>query len=197
MSIWNGVCQFCPLLLSRTRAGVLHTSSQLGIWGAAVHPHVWTSAKQWLQETHRIFQQHRSWCDNSSVKMVWINWKKKEMVSAGLQVEAFHFEVDPHRVKCSSDAFLNDLEWSEFFQNIPNCNSISCDLTAIQCRPHTNPSLFKEPCPVTGRFRSVQMKKHLNCETPRVEKKNCQHCHCLLPSKETATLWQQREKKRR
>ena len=58
------------------------------------------------------------------------------------------------------DAFSNDLEWSEFFQN-------------KLVRPCTNPSLFKEPCPVTGRFRSVQKKKNLNCETPPCgEKKN-------------------------
>ena len=101
------------------------------------------------------------------------------------------------------DAFSNDLEWSEFFQNIPNCNSNSCDLMAIQCRLYANPSLFKEPCPVTGRFRSVQKKKHLNCETPPCgEKKNpntvtvCSHQRKLPRSGSKKKEKKRKEKKR-
>ena len=70
-------------------------------------------------------------------------WSQLDYESKLFILKLIHTESNVHL-----DAFSNDLETSEFFQN-------------RLVRPHTNPSLFKEPCPVTSRFRSVQKKKHL------------------------------------
>ena len=110
----------------------------------------------------------------TTVQSEWFGSTGKRRKWSHMDYESKHFILKLIHTESNFylDAFSNDLEWSEFFQNIPDCNSISCNLIAIQCCLFTNPSLFKQPCPETGKFRQVQKKKFINCKTPPCGKRN-------------------------